>query len=172
MPNTRESATQQLKEFEAHYDYDASYLFDLLEASPSGFDKFVQFMPLAQHREEAPADAYFIAYMLSTQSSDCGPCLQLVVKMAKEAGVSREIIESALGDGDALPDNLKLVRSYAESVAKHEPLDPEHFEALKEIYSKAAIAEFALAIASAAVYPTLKQALGKGKTCALTPLEV
>lgn len=167
MTDTRKDAAQQLKTFEAHYQYDASYLFDLLEISPTGFDKFVDFMPLSQHREDAPIDAHFIAHLIATRSADCGPCLELVTKMAKEAGVPQTIIDATLSTGDALPDELKLVRSYALAVVEDKMLDPELFDALKEHYSETTVAELALTLATATVYPTLKRALGKAHHCSI-----
>ncbi|MEM9158801.1 MAG: hypothetical protein AAGB46_07090 [Verrucomicrobiota bacterium] len=163
---------EALKSFQDHYDYDAGYLFELAEKDAAGFAKFAAFMPLSQHREEAPADAFFICHLIATQAADCGPCLQLVIKMAKEAGVPADQIQSALDGGDALPDELKLVRRYAITVSHHEAIDPELLEALQEIYTEKALAELALILASAPVYPTLKQALGHAQSCALTPLSI
>ncbi len=173
MQNIQEKAIEELKGLQAHYDYDASYLYeDLYQATPTGFEKFYNFMPLSQHRDEAPIDAYLTAYLISTQAADCGPCLQLVVKMAKEAGLSSQLVQSTLNDGHDLPDHLKLVRRYALVVANAEALDPELFAAMIETYNKTIVAELALAIASARVFPTIKRALGKAQSCALTALEV
>ena len=161
---------EALKSFEAHYDYDASYLFELAEKDAEGFAKFANFMPLSQHRQDAPADAFFVCHLIATQAADCGPCLQLVAKMAGEAGLPAELIRSSLGDGDLLPDNLKLVRRYALCVSNHEAVDPELLIALREEYSEKTLAELALILASAPVYPTLKQAFGHAQSCDLTPL--
>ncbi|MCH6258165.1 hypothetical protein MLD52_16505 [Puniceicoccaceae bacterium K14] len=167
MTYSQESAVQQLKQFESHYNYDASYLFDLLKASPSGFEKFVGFMPLSQHREAASAEAISIAHLIATQSADCGPCLELVKKMAIESGLSDEIIQSTLSNGDVLPDELKLVRSFAIAVLKDQALDPDLHTAMIEQFGESAVAELAITLATATVYPVLKRGLGKAVGCNL-----
>ena len=167
-----EYAKQTMADFDEKYSYDSSYLLELMEASPSGFEKYYGFLPLAHHQEKSSAEALFVANLVAMQEADCGACLQLVVRMAQEAGVSNHIIGETLSDGHLLSDDLKLVRSYARVVANAESLDPELLAAMREQFSDTAIAEIALRIASARVFPTIKRAFGRAKSCSMVPLEV
>lgn len=168
----KETALAEIAKFDAHYGYDSSYLVDVLKASPEGFEKFQDFKPLAYHRVELPVDAYFTAHLIATRSEDCGSCLQLVSKMAIEAGVPREIVKATLNGDESLPDELKLVRRYALCVSKQEPIDPDLLSYLKDCFGETAVAELALCIATARVFPTIKRAMGYAKSCSLVPVEV
>ncbi len=167
-----EYAKQTMADFDEKYGYDSSYLLEIMEASPSGFEKYFNFLPLAHHQEKSSAEALFVANLVAMQEADCGTCLQLVVRMAQEAGVSSQIINETLSDGHLLPDDLKLVRSYAQVVARAEPLDPELLATMREQFSDTEIAEIALRIASARVFPTIKRALGRAKSCSMVTVEV
>lgn len=88
--------TQLIKDFEQHYQYDATYLHELLQHSPAGYEKFVAFRPLSQHREQLSPETYWVAKIAAMQVADCGNCLQLIVRMALEAGVAREWVLATL----------------------------------------------------------------------------
>src|SRR5690348_9297690 len=66
-----------VRTFERNFGYDASYMHDVIDASPSALLKFsfVQFM--AQHRQEVSADAWHAAHVAGALSEDCGPCVQI-----------------------------------------------------------------------------------------------
>lgn len=169
--NTAE-ALQQIRDFETRYKYDATYMRDLLESSPAGFMKFQNFLPLSGHTEKLGAEDYWVAKLAAMQVEDCGECLQLNVRMALEAGVSRDLIAAAIGGGEALPANLKDVHLYARGVAGHEAVDDGLMDRIKARYSKGALLEFGLCIASAKVFPSIKRAVGYTKSCSLIKIEV
>jgi|GEM_PF-1334764 len=154
----QDATKRSFNEFDEKYGYDSAYLIEAMEASPAGFAKFLQFMPLAEHRQAAPIEALFVANLVATQASDCGSCLQLVARMAREAGLSNEIIQATVSGGDQLPDHLKLIRRYALAVANAEFIDPDLLDAVREQYSDTAITEIAFRIATARVFPTIKRA--------------
>lgn len=169
--NTAE-ALQQLNEFKAHYKYDSTYMRDLLESSPAGFMKFNNFLPLARHKEKLNSEDYYVAKLAAMQVEDCGECLQLNVRMALEAGVSKELIKAVIRGGNALPENLKDVYRYAKSVAKQEGIENDLMDRIAARYEKGALLEFGLCIASAKVFPTIKRAAGYAKSCSLIEIEV
>ena len=53
-------------------------------------------MKAAAHREAVPIDASFAAKIVGALAEDCGPCTQLVVDMALEAGMAKDQIEAVL----------------------------------------------------------------------------
>ena len=163
---------KMIDDFESHYNYDSTYMRELLESSPEGFAKFNNFLPLARHQEKLGAEDYWVAKLAAIQVEDCGECLQLNVRMALEGGVSKPIIEAALSDGNTLSDDLKDVYVYAELVASNDTIEPELMDRITTRYDKGALLEFGLCIATAKVFPTVKRALGYIKSCSLVEIEV
>lgn len=165
-------ALKRIHEFEAHYQYDGAYMRELLEYSPDGFEKFNNFLPLSAHREKLNTEDYWVAKLAAMQVADCGECLQLNIRMALEAGVSRALVRAAVEGGDELPENLKEVYLYAKSVAGHNPVDPGLMVRIEARYDKGSLLEFGICIAAAMVFPTIKRAVGYAKTCNLVEFEV
>ena len=89
-------ARRTLRAFARRYGYDVSYLELMLKISPSAFFKFAPLMKAAAHREAVPIDASFAAKIVGALAEDCGPCTQLVVDMALEAGMARDQVEAVL----------------------------------------------------------------------------
>src|SRR5690349_7758000 len=79
---------KRIAAFERAFDYDSSYMRHMVDASPGGFMKFARVMALSQHREDAPMAAWYAAKLAATLAEDCGPCVQLVTKMARADGVA------------------------------------------------------------------------------------
>ncbi len=165
-------ALNQIAQFEAHYQYDSTYMRDLLEHSPEGFAKFNNFLPLARHHEKLSSNDYWVAKLAAMQVADCGECLQLNVRMAIEAGINKDLIQIALRGGDALPADLRDVYHYAKSVAANVPVNEDLRDRIAARFDKGALLEFGIAIATATVFPGIKRALGTAKTCSLVDIEV
>ena len=53
-------------------------------------------MKASAHREVVPVEASFAAKITGALAEDCGPCTQLVVDMALEAGMAKDQIEAVL----------------------------------------------------------------------------
>ncbi|WP_454762076.1 hypothetical protein [Caulobacter segnis] len=153
--------------FEKRYDYDATYIRDLLEASPKAARAFQGVRTLSGYREGAPAAALAAAGLVATMSEDCGPCVQIGVKIAEENHVAADVLRGIL-TGDLVlmgPDASLAYRFARASLAR----DLERSDALRddvlERWGPKGLAAIALAIASARVYPTVKYAMGHGKAC-------
>ena len=105
-------ARRTLRAFAKRYGYDVSYLLMMLNESPSAFFKFAPLMKAAAHREAVPINASFAAKIVGALAEDCGPCTQLVVDMALEAGMAKDQIEAVLRrDPRAMSDTTTLWRS-------------------------------------------------------------
>ena len=90
-------ARRTLRAFAKRYGYDVSYLQMMLNHSPSAFFKFAPVMKAAAHREAVPIEASFAAKIVGALAEDCGPCTQLVVDMALEAGMAPSIAVAGAG---------------------------------------------------------------------------
>ena len=148
------------------FDYDVSYLHELLEASTPAFIKFALFQPMSRHREDVPATTWFAAKLAATMSEDCGPCSQLMVDMAIRAGVAPAIVAAlARGDLTSADADASLGFRYGHAVAANAPeADAFAAQALAK-YGRRGVASLAMAVAAARVYPTLKRGLGHGAAC-------
>jgi len=164
-----EASRQNLRSFGAHYDYDTSYLEELLDASAAAFQAFEAAMPMARVREAAPVDLTMIAKLAAMNAQDCGPCTLLSVKMAREAGLDEATIRATLKGGEKLEGDQRDVHDYAVAVALNQELPAGLLPRLRERLGDEIIAELAVNIVATKLYPTLKRALGHSQSCALIP---
>ena len=155
-----------IRPFERSFDYDAGYMRDLLAASPATFLKFSVLSGLTPRRD-APAEALAAAGIAATLREDCGPCTQIGVDIAQRAGVPAEVVKGILaGDIRTMGDTAALAWRFAQASLDRdmEIADPLRDEIVRRWGGKALVA-ISLAIVTGRMYPTLKYALGHGKTC-------
>jgi hypothetical protein len=94
--NAQASRAPHVETFSRPYGYDISYAEMMLQQSPAAFFKFAPVMKAAAHREVVSVQASFAAKITGAVAQDCGPCTQLVVDMALEAGMAKDQIEAVL----------------------------------------------------------------------------
>ncbi|HSW12918.1 MAG TPA: hypothetical protein VLI06_08780 [Solimonas sp.] len=156
----------QIARFERAYDYDMSYARDLLATDLRAMLIFNRVMPLAQYRRDLPVDAWYAAKLVGAMSEDCGPCTQLVVRMAEQAGVPAQTLRAIVGRRpEQLSAEAQLAYRFAEASLAHSlEADPLREEILRR-WGRRALVSIGFALVSARIFPTLKYALGYGKTC-------
>lgn len=158
--------TRQIAAFESRYRYDMGYAHRLLRASRCAFLRFSLFARLAQHREGVAPAPYFAARLAGTLHEDCGPCTQLVLRMAEEAGVDAQTLRAIVGDDlAALDADTALALRYARAVLARAPEADELCAVAQARFGERGLASLALAIAWTRVYPTLKRGLGAAHAC-------
>jgi hypothetical protein len=152
--------------FAKRYDYDTSYMDALIDIDPAAFLAFGKVQGLGGYRK-APVEAIAAAKLAATLGEDCGPCTQIVVRMAEEDGVSAAVLKAILtGDEAGMGADAALAWRFARaSLARDmEAADPLRDEIVRR-WGRKALASLALCIAASRVYPTVKYALGYGKAC-------
>jgi hypothetical protein len=155
-----------LKRMGARYDYDVSYMLDMLEHSPKAFDLFARLFPLAQHRESAPKDAVIAAKLVGAMFEDCGPCTQLVVNFAKEQTVAPDQIEAVLRrDLAAMNDNVALAFRFADAILNRLPNEDEVRDAVRAEWGAKGVIDLTLALQVGRIFPMVKAGLGYAKEC-------
>lgn len=154
-----------IRTFERRYDYDAAYMKALVALDTGGAMKLALASPFLLHRFGAPKDAYFAAKLRSVMRADCGPCLQLVARMAQEAGVGSATLLPALGKGTGSTEVMLAVR-FADAVIDDAPDLPEVMEAVRARFGKEGQAGLAAAVVAGHFYPLLKRGLGHARSCA------
>lgn len=160
-------AKKLLSGFAKNYDYDVEYLEHMADVSPGAFYRYLLCSPLATYRKKSPARAYLTAKMVSTKHFDCGPCLRLVINMAREAGMEDKLIHAALmGNESDLPQDMVLGMRYATAVVQKESTTLLEQEAqIVERWGEAALNEMAVAVAFAAFFPILRRGVGHAHSC-------
>jgi hypothetical protein len=157
---------RRLAAFEGDYNYDASYLRDMLETDTRAALAFNKITDFAKYRRNVPRDALFAAGITTTLAEDCGPCTQLGVTMAEREGVAPDLLRAILNrDVRAMNADAALAFHFTMATLAHNPAADDYREEIEKRWGKRAVISLALNIAAARVYPTVKYALGHGKTC-------
>ncbi|WDQ15097.1 hypothetical protein [Rhodopirellula sp. P2] len=155
----------EINAFESAYGYNADYMKDLFARSPESFRRFVAARPMTMHYDQLPPEAYFTAAIAVMQEEDCRGCLDLNVKMAKEAGVPDGLIEQMVGAPHDLPAELKDVREHTLNCLRGGAIDEQVAHRIERHFGHAAFGELAIAIVGVRIYPGLKRALLKMQSC-------
>lgn len=156
---------EQIEAFGTAYAYDAGYLTRLLDDSPGAYETFTAAQAMSIYRDSLPLDAHFVARVATMQAADCGPCAQLNLRMAVEAGVDRTILRALIDEPNGLPEALRDVADHAREVITGAVTDPERAGRLRACYGDAAFAELAMAIVGSQIYPATKRALDDAGVC-------
>jgi hypothetical protein len=157
---------RRLAAFERQFNYDASYMYDILDADIRAAMAFNKFQAMAQYRGGAPADAFAAAGIVATMHEDCGPCTQLGVTMAERGGVPASVLRAIVsGDERNMSENARLAYRFAKATLAHDPAADEIREEIERRWGGRAAVGLAFMIAAGRVYPTVKYALGHGKAC-------
>lgn len=157
---------RQISRMETTWGYDASYMRRMLAASPASLLKFGMVSQMVDRRA-APAEALAAAGIVGTLAEDCGPCTQISVDMAAAAGARPEVLRAILaGDEAAMGEDARLAWRFARaSLARDlEAVEPLREEIVTRWGDRGLVA-LGLQLTAARMYPTIKYALGYGKTC-------
>ncbi|MGE0490552.1 MAG: hypothetical protein AB7S38_15200 [Vulcanimicrobiota bacterium] len=164
---------KMIRKFEARYGYDAAYLHDILQTGgPGALLRVALVQSMGAYDRDVPRDALFAARLAAIVAEDCGPCAQLTVRMAEEAGVPGTILAAVVaGDDEALPAEVRLAVEFVRHALAR---DPEADQLRQEVITRfgpRAPLTLAYALTTARIYPTLKYALGHGHVCMRVEVE-
>ena len=152
--------------FERKWNYDASYLRQMIDASPLAAWRFLGATRLGNYSRDVPVEAVVAAGLTAVRSEDCGPCTQLVTAMAERRGVRPEILRAILKDDvAAMSDDAALAWRFTKAVLAHDAAADDYRAVILERWGPRAVVTLAFAITTARIYPTVKYAMGHGKTC-------
>jgi hypothetical protein len=157
---------RMLRRFERHYGYDASYMEEMLDHAPRAFFKFNGIVGLSHYRDVVPVDACFAAKLVGVLAEDCGPCTQLGVEMAREAGMSDDQIEAVLtADPGRMTGTTLLGYRFARAIVDRSDDEESCREAVREQWGAKGVIELTLACQVVRIFPMVKAGLGHGKAC-------
>jgi hypothetical protein len=158
---------KQLDAFARRWGYDTSYMHEIVDdAGVSAVMPLQALGKLGSYRKSIPADTYAGATLTASKAADCGPCLQLGVKMAEAYGVKPQTIRAILERDYAKcsKETLLGVELAQGTIAR----DGRGEEARREIlrrWGRAGLVSLAYGIVAAQAYPTVKYAIGHGHAC-------
>ena len=168
----RNYAHKKLRQMAQHYDYDTSYMEFLLEQDLGQFLRFTAVQGLGNYRGQVPPAVWFCCSLRTIQREDCGPCIQLVARMAAEQGVPEHTLLAILqGDASKLDSETQLALDYTDAVLERSDRLLDLRQAILERWGKPGIIALGFAITTSRMYPTLKYALGYGHSCQAVNLQ-
>jgi len=165
-------ARRYLKRYRTQYNYDTSYMEMVLDEAPDAFFKFAKIFGITNYRKVVPIDAMYAAKITGALHEDCGPCTQLVVDMALQAGVANDQIEAVLkGKCAAMNDATTLGYRFAKAVCERSTAEDEAREAVRAgtVFTTHTPVTFALQIGR--IFPMVKAGLGYAKECRRVVIE-
>lgn len=156
--------SRSLNSFTKKYDYDTAYMQEILAADPRAIIKLGLARTLFDYSRPLPPTTWHAARVRAVQSADCGPCLELAIKLAEENGVTHETVVSILKGKVAEPD-LQLAVDFTDAVLANAP---EHFDLVERARERFGIEgcnALSIAVVGGIFYPVYKRGLGYAKTC-------
>ena len=156
----------QIRKMERTWTYDARYLHEMIDASPVSAAKFGIVTGLV-NRRDAPGEALVAAGVVGTLAEDCGPCTQICIDMAAAQGVPKPVQRAILaGDEQAMGADAALGYRFARAALERRMDEADAVrEAVVRRWGQKGLVALALALTTARIYPTVKYAMGHGKTC-------
>ena len=99
-------------------------------------------------------------------AEDCGPCTQLTVDMALEAGMARDQIEAVLRrDVAAMTEAVALGFQFASAVAHRSMDDDKYRDAVRPRWGEKGVIDLAMALQMGRTFPMIKLGLGYAREC-------
>jgi hypothetical protein len=152
--------------FERQWQYDASYVHEMIEADPRAVWMFQRAAGLGKYRKDAPLDALAAAAITAVRHEDCGPCTQLGVSMAERSGVDPNVLRAVLTDNpQTMSPDAALAWRFTRATLDHHPAADDYRAVILERWGPRALMSLTFAIVTARLYPTVKYAMGHGKAC-------
>lgn len=163
----RKFARKQLDNFERRWHYDASYMREVLDEGGVGALLPMQALQkLGAYRKDVSPEVYFAAGLAATRAADCGPCMQLGVRMAEAQGVPAQTLRAIVaGDRDAMPGDVRLAYDLACATAARDASCTDLSHQARERWGARGLMSLAYAMVAGQSYPTIKYALGHGHAC-------
>lgn len=153
------------RNFASRYNYDATYMHEMADASPAAFVRFgIMQSAGGNWHGDAPANARFASGIAGALYEDCGPCVQIASDIAMEQGMPGEIIKALLS-GAPTDADAQLGFDYGRALLG----GTENLDDLRGIieskWGKTALMALSLRAMTARNFPVLKRAMGHAKTC-------
>ncbi len=152
------------RKFEQRYRYDGGYMHEVFDISTSAGLR-LSLLPLLSQYRGPNVDVWAGAALASVLDGDCGPCAQLVVDMALEAGADAAQLASCVQGSPDVSTATGLGYRFAKAAIEDKPEADALRQQLIERYGAEANVAAAFAAATSRAYPVLKRGLGHAASC-------
>jgi hypothetical protein len=157
---------RRLDAFARDTGYDVSYVREMLAADVNSVMALFKVQGMSRYRKDVPADAWYAAGLVGSLAEDCGPCTQLGVTMAEREGVAPDTLRAIVaGDLRSMPDDVVLAYRFAKASLAHDLAADELRAEIVKRWGERGLISLSFALAASRVFPTVKYALGHGKSC-------
>lgn len=154
------------RRFGCRYGYDTGYMAHIADTSVSAGLRLTAFPLISQYRGPT-LDLWAGALLGSTLEGDCGPCAQLVVDVAIEAGVPADRLALCIQGRAEEASDVGLGFRFAQAAIADAPeLGTLRIE-IESRHGPAAVTAASFAASSGRMYPVLKRGLGFGHACSV-----
>lgn len=161
-----------IQRFGSRYNYDTTYMTHVADISTSAGLRLSMLSTYSQFRGPPKAQNVWAGAMLaSTREGDCGPCVQLIVDMALEAGVPTDQIARCLTGHAKSAGDVGLGFRFANAAIADAPELEMLREEIKTRFGETAVVAASFAASSGRIYPVLKRSLGFGQACSLVTIQ-
>jgi hypothetical protein len=152
--------------FERQWNYDASYVHEMIDADPRAAWMFQRAASLGKYRKDVPVDALAAAAITAVKHEDCGPCTQLGVSMFERAGVDPKVLRAVLTETvHMMTPDAALAWRFTRATLDRDPAAGDYRNEIIKRWGPKAAVSLAFAIVTARLYPTVKYAMGHGQAC-------
>lgn len=152
--------------FGKSYDYDVTYMLDVINHSTGAGMRLSAFPLFSQYRGPKAAQQIWVgAIFASTLEGDCGPCAQLVVDMAIEAGADPADLKLCFEGDPHRAGHVGLGFRFAMAAILGK-LEVDALQAeIEGKFGRRAVIAASFAAATGRFYPVFKRGLGYGHAC-------
>ncbi len=113
---------RQIAKFERTWNYDASYMHEMIDTDPQAMLAFGKLQAIGRYRKDVPPAALAAAGIVAVMSEDCGPCTQLGIDMAERGGVDPMVLRAIVArDFVAMPEEVAVVVRFTDATLRHAP---------------------------------------------------
>jgi hypothetical protein len=157
---------KQLQAFGRRWGYDTRYMQEIVDEAGVAAVMPLQALGKLGGYRKVPADVYAGATLTASKAADCGPCLQLGVRMAEDAGVNPQTIRAILERDYAKlsKETLLGVELALGTIARDDTGEEARAQILRR-WGRAGLVSLGYGIVAAQAYPTFKYAIGHGRAC-------
>jgi hypothetical protein len=150
---------------------DMSWIRDVAALGGRALRRLLGFQRFADYRRRASVELYTLARLGAIMAEDCGPCVRIVAKLGKSAGVDPELLRAGLRGGSGLTGDNDLAYRFGRAISAAEPEAAALGDMIEARLGRGVRTELAMAAAAARLVPAIKRGLGYAQSCALTRFE-
>jgi len=155
---------KMISNFESKYDYNASYMHEINQISPSATAKLMMLSGMANF-QGPDKSIWGGAALAATLHGDCGPCAQLMIDRLMEQGLDSEELTACVQQNWPNAKSVGVGYRFARAVINNDSELEVLRAQIRQTYGDVALLAASYATVSYPAYPLLKRALGFSEAC-------